>query len=58
MAFIINDALKKNYKRMFGVVHVSNIPQYKPMLRLGFSPVECLTHVFLWRPKAKLIYVK
>lgn len=58
MAFIIDDAFKKNFKRIFGVVHVSNIPQYKPMLRLGFNPVECLTHFFVWRPKAKLHYVK
>lgn len=58
MAFIISDALKKGMKRIFGVVHVSNIPQYKPMLRLGFTPVECLTHFFVWRPKATLRYVK
>lgn len=58
MEYIIHDAARNNHKRIFCVAHVSNIPQYKPMLRLGFLPVECLTHFFIWRPKAKLNYLK
>lgn len=58
MGFILNDACSKGFKRIFAVIHVSNIPQYKPMLRLGFLPVECLTHFFVWRPKATLRYLK
>lgn len=58
MSFIINDSFNIGVERIFGVVHVSNIPQYKPMLRLGFTPVECLTHFFIWRPKATLRYAK
>jgi len=58
MGFILNDACSKGFKRIFSVIHVSNIPQYKPMLRLGFLPVECLTHFFVWRPKATLRYLK
>jgi len=58
MAVIINYCNEMGYHRMFGVVNVSNIPQYKQMLRLGFEPVEVLTHFGLRRPKAKLRYVK
>lgn len=58
MHFMINACQEEGHKRMFGVVHVSNIPQYKPMLRLGFEPVEVLTHFGLKRPKASLQYVE
>ncbi|MDZ7697270.1 MAG: hypothetical protein U5R49_10220 [Deltaproteobacteria bacterium] len=58
MCFMINACQEEGQKRMFGVVHVSNIPQYKPMLRLGFEPVEVLTHFGLSRPKASLKYIE
>jgi len=58
MAYIIESCKEQNLKRMFGVVNVSNIPQYKPMLRLGFEPVEVLTHFGFNRPKATLRYIK
>ena len=58
MAFIIHSCNDTNLKRIFGVVNVNNIPQYKPMLRMGFEPVEVLTHFGFHRPKATLRYVK
>ncbi|MCD6184854.1 MAG: GNAT family N-acetyltransferase [Deltaproteobacteria bacterium] len=57
-AYIIKNCIKKKHKRMFGVVNVDNIPQYKLMLRLGFEPVEVLTHFGFSHPKATLKYVK
>ncbi len=48
----------QGYKHMFASINVSNIPQYKPMLRLGFEPVEVLTHFSLYRPKAGLKHLK
>ena len=59
MAFVIKSCTEElNFKRMFEVVNVNNIPQYKLMLRLGFEPVEVLTHFGFNRPKATLEYVK
>jgi len=57
MVELLTDCKNNNLKRMFGVVHVSNIPQYKQMMRLGFEPVEHLTHFAFYRPKATLRYV-
>lgn len=57
MAFMILYCCEKGYNRMFGVVNVSNIPQYKQMIRLGFEPIEVLVHFGLHRPKAKLRYI-
>lgn len=58
-AFVIKSCTKElNLKRIFEVVNVNNIPQYKPMLRLGFEPIEVLTHFGFYRPKATLKYVK
>lgn len=57
MCFMIHSCQEDGLKRMFGVVHVSNIPQYKPMLRLGFEPIEVLTHFGINRPKASLKYL-
>ena len=57
-AYIIMECIKEKHKRMFCVVNVDNIPQYKLMLRLGFEPVEVLTHFGFSRPKATLNYVK
>ena len=57
-AYIIKDCIKEKHKKIFGVVDVDNIPQYKLMLRLRFEPVEVLTHFGFSRPKATLRYVK
>ena len=56
-AYIIMDCIKEKHKRMFCVVNVDNIPQYKLLIRLGFEPVEVLTHHGFKRPKASLRYV-
>lgn len=58
MSYMMNTCQEEGHKRMFGVVHVSNIPQYKPMLGLGFEPIEVLTHFGLSRPKATLKYLR
>ena len=57
-AVIIQEYSDSEYKRMFSVVNAENIAQYKPMLELGFEPVEVLTHYGTHRPKATLRYVK
>jgi len=57
MAKLISSCSGGDFKRMFGVVHVSNVPQYKQMIRLGFEPVEVVTHFGMYRPKATLRYV-
>ena len=58
MAYIIDRCKQEGQRRMFGVVHVDNLPQYKQMIRLGFEPVEILSHFGPFRPKATLKYVK
>lgn len=57
MAELISYCSNRKFDRIFGVVHVNNIPQYKQMIRLGFEPVEIVTHFGLYRPKATLHYV-
>jgi ribosomal protein S18 acetylase RimI-like enzyme len=57
MAFVVGYSVEAGYHRMFGVVLVSNIAQFKPMLDLGFRPVENLVHFALRRPKATLQYL-
>ncbi|RLD36297.1 MAG: hypothetical protein DRI74_09340 [Bacteroidetes bacterium] len=56
--YMINDCISQAIKRIYVVVNVENIPQCKILIRLGFEPVEVLTHFMWWRPKAKLKYVK
>lgn len=58
MAYIIDRCKQDGQRRMFGVVHVDNLPQYKQMIRLGFEPVETLSHFGPYRPKATLKYVR
>ena len=58
MSYVIIYCKKNGLKRMFGVVSATNIPQFKQMLKIGFVPVEALTHFFLKRPKATLRYVR
>jgi GNAT superfamily N-acetyltransferase len=58
MAFLISSARDAGHLRMFGVVNVQNVPQFKPMLDLNFRPVETLTHFAFRRPKATLKFVK
>jgi len=58
MTELIRAASAKGMRRMFGVVHVVNVQQLKPMLDLGFRPVEVLKHFGPWRPKAKLQFLK
>jgi len=58
MSKILEHYSGSRYQHMFGVVNAENIAQYKPMLRLGFEPVEVLTHFLTFRPKATLKYVK
>lgn len=58
MANIIESYTNGPFKRIFGVVNAENVQQYKPMLRLGFEPVEALRHYWMHRPKATLRYVK
>lgn len=58
MSTIIESYSNSAYKRIFGVVNAENIAQYKPMLRIGFEPVEVLTHFGTHRPKATLRYLK
>jgi ribosomal protein S18 acetylase RimI-like enzyme len=57
-ALIIKDCIQMGRKRMFVVVNVENIPQYKLLIRLGFEPVEVVTHFGWSRPKATLKFVK
>lgn len=58
MAYLIASAREAGHRRMFGIVHVQNVPQFKPMLDLGFRPVETITHFAYRRPKATLKFVK
>lgn len=58
MAEVMQWAQAKGYSRMFGVVHVVNVQQFKPMIDLGFRPVELVTHFAVFRPKATLAFVK
>lgn len=58
MTYVVKWAKDQGNDRMFGIVHVVNIPQFKPMLDMGFRPVETLTHFAVFRPKATLKYVK
>ena len=58
MSFIIVDCQKKHLKRMFCVVSVDNVPQFKQLINLGFVPIETLTHFAFHRPKATLKYAK
>lgn len=54
---LIKVCQEQQFKRLFGVVSATNIPQFKQMLECGFMPVEALTH-FAWkRPRATLAYV-
>ena len=57
-SFAIKNYIKENRKRMFAVTNVNNIANYKLMIRLGFEPVEVLTHFAFNKPKATLKYVK
>jgi ribosomal protein S18 acetylase RimI-like enzyme len=58
MAYIIDRCKQEGQRRMFCVVHVETLPQYKQLIRLGFEPVEILTHFGPYRPRATLKYVK
>lgn len=58
MAFQVLNLIERKQKRVFAVINANNIAQYKPMLSIGFQPVEVLTHFGLSRPKATLKYVK
>ncbi len=58
MAYLVDWARDAGHTRMFGVVHAANIAQFKPMLDLGFRPVEVVTHFAMSRPKATLEHVR
>lgn len=49
-------AKARGYRRMLTVPNVENIASLKPMLDLGFRPIEALRHVATVRPKATLAY--
>jgi GNAT superfamily N-acetyltransferase len=49
-------AKANGYRRMLTVPNVENIASLKPMLDLGFRPIEALRHVANLRPKATLAY--
>jgi GNAT superfamily N-acetyltransferase len=54
MAHQVQWAAAANHRRMFVVVDAQNIASLKPMLDLGFRPVEALVHIAWHRPKAQL----
>ncbi len=54
MAHQVQWAADANHRRMFVVVDAQNIASLKPMLDLGFRPVEALVHIAWHRPKAQL----
>lgn len=56
MGYQISWAANAGYTRMFTVPNVQNIASLKPMLDLGFRPIEALVHFSLKRPKASLKY--
>ncbi|MGV8056421.1 MAG: GNAT family N-acetyltransferase [Smithellaceae bacterium] len=58
MSFVTKYCEVSGLNDIFGVVNVKNIPQYKQMIRLGFEPVEILTHFGPFRPKASLVHCK
>jgi GNAT superfamily N-acetyltransferase len=49
-------AKAQGYQRMLTVPNVENIASLKPMLDLGFRPIEALRHMATLRPKATLAY--
>ena len=56
MAYQIQWAAAAGYKRLFTVPNVENIASLKPMLDLGFRPIEALVHFSFRRPKAALTH--
>ena len=56
MGYQIQWAAQAGYKRIFTVPNVQNIPSLKPMLDLGFRPIEALVHFSFRRPKAALTH--
>ena len=54
MGFQVEWAANAGYTRMFTVPNVRNIASLKPMLDLGFRPIEALVHFGMKRPKATL----
>jgi GNAT superfamily N-acetyltransferase len=58
MAYLVDSAREGGHRRLFGVVHAANIAQFKPMLDMGFRPVEVVSHFAMSRPKATLEHVR
>lgn len=58
MTHLIRASHARGDARLFGVVHVSNIPQWKQMIDLGFEPVDVVVHFGPFRPKASMRYVR
>ncbi len=54
MGYQLQWAAEAGYRRVFTVPNVENIASLKPMLDLGFRPIEALVHFSLSRPKAAL----
>jgi ribosomal protein S18 acetylase RimI-like enzyme len=58
MSYMVRWAQDAGFQRIFCVVHGTNIGQFKPMLDMGFRPVEVVSHFGHRRPKATLRYVR
>ncbi len=54
MAYIIQENNSNELRNIWGVVHIDNIPQWKPMIQLGFDPVSIITHWAFHRPRIKV----
>ncbi len=54
MAYIIQESTNNQLKNLWIVVHIDNIPQWKPTIGLGFDPVGIITHWAFHRPRIKV----
>ncbi len=58
MAYIIQTNNSNELENLWGVVHIDNIPQWKPMIKLGFDPVGIITHWAFHRPKISIVRLR
>ena len=54
MAYIIQANKYNGLRHFWIVVHIDNIPQWKPTINLGFDPVSIITHWLFHRPKIEV----